>query len=114
LPLRVTKSEQRRADLQAFGSFHEPTPIGAAAKFAVRRHLKSNLVLQAHDGTDAVVLNARELVVSDLVGGMTAERLSQGLRPQQAADVIGAKRRAAIRTNAHALVCAPLRLSIGQ
>ena len=102
----VTKFEQRRANLQAFGSFHEPAPVGATAKFAVRRHLKSDLFLQAHDGADAIVLNARELVVSDLVGGMPAERLPQGLRPQQAADVVGAKRRAAIRTHAHALVCA--------
>ena len=102
LALLVAKFEQRRANLQAFGSFYESAPIGPTAKFAVRRHLKSDLFLQAHDGADAVVLNARELVVSDLVGGMPAERLPQGLRPQQAADVVGAKRRTAIRTDAHA------------
>jgi hypothetical protein len=39
---------------------------------------------------------------------MTAERLPQGLRPQQAADVVGAKRRMAMRTDAHASLSARL------
>src|SRR6185312_12069631 len=98
----VAKFEQRRANLQAFGSLHEPAPVGATAKFAVRRHLEADILLQPHDGADAIVLNAPELVVSDLVGGMPAERLPQSLRPQEAADVVGAKRRTVIRTDAHA------------
>src|SRR5262249_61420419 len=89
----VAEFEQRRADLQALGAFHEPAPIRAAAKLAVGRDFQPNLFLHTDRGADAVVLNARELVVCDLVAGAAPERLAQRLWSQQAAHVIGAKRR---------------------
>src|SRR5215467_2197810 len=70
----VAEFEQRRADLQALGAFHEPAPIGAAAKLAVGRDFEPDLFLHADRGADAVVLNARELVVRDLVAGVAPER----------------------------------------
>jgi long-chain acyl-CoA synthetase len=58
-------------------------------------------LLHAYRRTDALILNAFELVVSDFICRMTAEGLAQYLWPQQAADVIGAKRGTAIWANAH-------------
>jgi hypothetical protein len=72
----IAEFEQRRADLQALGSLHEPAPIGPAAKLPVGRDFESDLFLHAHGGADALVLNARELVVSDLVAGTAPERLA--------------------------------------
>ena len=63
---------------------------------------KPDLLLQRDHVADALVLQARKLVVADFLGGMTAERLAQRRRAQQAADVVGAERRAALRARGHA------------
>src|SRR5215468_4230406 len=97
----VAKFEQRGPNLQPFGALHKASPIGAAPKFPVGCHFKPDLFLHAYRRADAVILDARELVAADFMCGMTAEGLTQNLRPQQAADVIGAKRRSASRANAH-------------
>src|SRR3954451_25033216 len=98
----VAKLEQRGADLQALGALHEAPPIGTAAKLPIGDDLKTGLLLHANRGAHAVVLNADELVLADLAAGAAAERLAQRRRAQQAADVIGTKRRTAVRTQAHA------------
>ena len=97
----VAKLEQRRAHLEALRAFHEAAPIGAAAELAVGHDRKPDLLLHVNGLAHAIVLDARELGLADLVAGMAPERLPQRRRPQQAADVVGAKRRAAVRADAH-------------
>src|SRR5215472_7136970 len=94
--LIIAKFEQRGPNLQTFGAFHKAAPIRAAAKFPIGRDFEPKLFLHAYRCADAVVLDACELVVADLVCGVSAEGLAQYLWPQQAANVIGAKRGAAI------------------
>ena len=101
----VAKLEQRIADLQALRALDEAAPIGAAAEFAVGHDLEPDLLLHMDGVADAIVLDARELAVADLLAGMLLGRLAAAARrPQQAADMIGAKRRTAVRTDAHAIV----------
>ena len=111
----VAKLEQRGAHLEALGALHEPAPIGAAAELAVGHDLEPDLLLHADGVADAVILDAHELVVADLVAGVAAEGLAQRRRPQQASDVIGAKRRAAVRATCSCFVAPSLAaLSIAQ
>ena len=98
----VAELEQRGAHLEALRALDEAAPIGAAAEFAVGHDLEPDLLLHVDGVADAIVLDARELAVADLLAGMAPERLPQCRRPQQAADVIGAKRRTAVRSDAHA------------
>jgi hypothetical protein len=75
--LVIAKFEQRGPNLQTLGALHETPPIGAAPEFPVGRHFKPDLFLHAHRRADAVILDALELVVSDLICGMAAEGLAQ-------------------------------------
>jgi hypothetical protein len=98
----VAKLEQRVAHLEALGALHEPPPIGTAAKLPVGDDLEPGFLLHADRVAHAVVLYAGELVFADLAAGAAAEGLAQRRRAQQASDVVGAKRRTAVRTHAHA------------
>jgi hypothetical protein len=51
-----------------------------------------DLLLHRHHLADRVVLDGPQLVVVDLPGGVILAGLEQRLRPQQAADMIGAER----------------------
>ena len=97
----ITEFERGRLDLEAFRALDEATPIGAAAEFAVGHHLQSGLLLQRHHVADALILQRREVSIAQLACGVPAEGLPQGSRAQQAADVIGAERRAALGGREH-------------
>src|SRR5205085_460416 len=62
--------------------------------------LQADLLLHRDGVANALILNRREAGVVDLPG-VIAESLTQRGRPQQAADVVGAKRGAAVRTRTH-------------
>ena len=98
----IAKLQQRAAHLQALRALDKTAPVGAAAKLAIAHHRKSDLFLLANRVTDAFVDDVGELVVADFVAGALAECLAQRRRAQQAPHVIGAERRAAVWTNAHA------------
>ena len=53
-----------------------------------------DLLLHADDLVDRVVLGGLEALVVELAGGVRLARLEQLGRAQQAADVVGAERRA--------------------
>ena len=108
----VAKLQQRGTDLEALGALHEPPPIGAAAKFAVGDDLEPGPLLHADRGAHAVVLDADEFILADLVAGAAAECLAQRRRAQKASDVIGAKRRAAVRATCSCLVAPSLAASV--
>ena len=59
----VAEFEQRGPDDETRGTLHEPPPIGAATKFAVGHHFQADLFLHAHGFADALVLDARELII---------------------------------------------------
>jgi hypothetical protein len=102
----VAEVEGRRLDHEAVDALDEPAPIGAAAELAVVRDLEPDILLQFDRIADAAILDFGKARIVDLSRQMIAKRLAQLGRPQQAADVIGAKRRAAIRTQAHGiLIC---------
>ncbi len=90
----VAKAEGRRSDREPLGAFDKSRPIGSAPEFAVGHYVKAKRRLPLHDITDRVVLRARERFVVDASGGVVAKRLTQGRWSQQAADMIGAERRA--------------------
>src|SRR5262249_13920049 len=79
----------------------EPPPIGSAAEFTIGRDREAGLLLQRHRITDALVLDARELVIRGFTRLVSLEGLTKRRRTEQAADMIRAKRRAAVGTNGH-------------
>ena len=97
----VAKLEHRGLDRKAVDPLDEAAPIGAAAEFAVGHDLQPDLLLHLHDIADALILNLRKMRVVDALARMVAECLTQHLRPQQAADMVGAERRAALRLFDH-------------
>ena len=98
----IAKLQQRRTHLETFGALHEPPPVGAAAKLAVGDDLEPGRLLHADRVAHAIVLDAHEFIRADLVAGAATECLAQCRWTQQATDVVGAKRRAAVRAQAHA------------
>ena len=64
-----------------------------APKFAVGDGRKADVLLHLHDLGDRAVLDGAELRRRDLAARLLLARLEQILRAQEAADVIGAKRR---------------------
>jgi len=66
---------------------------GTAPELPVGDALKSDVLLQLHDGANRVVLDRPEFDRRDLVPGEARARIQEFWRTQQAADVIGAKRR---------------------
>ncbi len=80
----IAKLQQRAAHLQALRALDKTAPVGAAAKFAIAHHRKSDLFLLANRVTDAFVDDVGELVVADFVAGALAECLAQRRRAQQA------------------------------
>jgi len=97
----VTKLEEGRANFQSGNSLHKPAPVGAAPKLAVGHDFEPDLLLHAHHLADAVVLDANERVIGDLPARAPPERLTQWRRPEQAAHMIGAKRRSPACGNVH-------------
>ena len=95
MPALVAKFVGGRPDFKAFGAFDETAPIRGTTKLAVGDDLQPDIFLHAHDGADALVLNALERVRVQLAGLKALERLAQLGGAQQAADVIGPERRTA-------------------
>ena len=93
--LIVAKFESCRLDLETLGPFYEATPIGAAAEFAIGNYLQADLLLQIDHVADVLVLQPTERAVIDFAGSVPAKCLAQGLRPQEAADMVGTNWRAA-------------------
>jgi hypothetical protein len=66
----VVKGERRGTNLEAAGALHEARPIRAAAELAVGHDGKTDLLLHPHRVGDALVQNAREFAVVDLLAGV--------------------------------------------
>src|SRR5262249_27657753 len=88
----VTKAVGGLADRKAFGAFDKARPIGGTAKLTVGNDGEPNLLLQAHRGANAVVLNFAEFGRIDDAARERLERLTQGRRAEQTADRVGAER----------------------
>ena len=98
----VAKLEHRGLDREAVDPLDEASPIGTAAEFAVGDDLQPDLLLHLHDIADAVILDLSQNAHHRCAcAHVIAERLAQHLRPQQAADMIGTERRAALRLFDH-------------
>src|SRR5262249_49944196 len=65
--------------------------VGAAPKLAVGRTLEAEPLLQRDRAGDRLVFRARQVVGARVSGGEAPARGEQFRRPQQAADVLGAK-----------------------
>ena len=91
----VAKLEFRGPDDKSVNALDKTPPIGAAAELTIGDDLQAGSFLLRHGCADAAVLNGDELLVVNALGAMILEGLAQFGRPQQAADVIGAKRRSA-------------------
>jgi hypothetical protein len=66
---------------------------GGAAELAIGDGFEPDLLLLADHRRDRAVLDSPPLSVADLAALVSAARLLEGCRPQQAADVVGAKGR---------------------
>ena len=92
----VAKLEDRGLDRKAIDPLDEASPIGTAPEFAVGNDLQPDLLLHLHDIADAAIGNLCKMRVIDALAGVLAhviaECLAQHLRPQQAADMVGAER----------------------
>ena len=91
----ISKFEFRRLDDKSADALDKPAPVGRAAELAVVDDLQPDVFLHRDSLADAIVEDFIERFVIDLLGGVIAERLPQRGWAQQAADVIGAKRRLA-------------------
>ena len=96
VPVVVVELEHRLLDHQAGGEPHEFLPVGDAAEFAVGDHPEAACLLQFHHVADRLVLYGAERLVGQFARGVQTEGLPQLRRAQQAANVIGAKGRAAV------------------
>jgi hypothetical protein len=65
-----------------------------AAELAVGRRPQADVALHADDVGDGLVLYPPELRVLDLPGGVPGAGVEEVLRAEEAADVVGAERRA--------------------
>lgn len=92
--LFVTEGEARLAHAQALRALDEATPVRGAAEFAVGDHGKPGVGLQRDGVADRRILRGDKagLVERTIVEGAISP--PQRGRTQQAADVVGAKRRA--------------------
>ena len=97
----IAKLEYSRLGDEAVDALDEASPIRPAAKLAVGDDAKARRFLQRNHVADRAVLDLREMPIVDAFGLMVLERLAQFDRTQQAADVVGAERRAATRTREH-------------
>jgi len=78
---------------KTFDALDEPAPIRATAKLAVADHAEPNLLLQPNGVADRGILGGNEARLVQVAGRKGAKRLAQLGRAQQAADMVGAKRR---------------------
>ena len=92
----VAEREARGLGGHAVDAIDEARPVRGAAELAVGDRFEPGLLLQRHRVADGAVLDRLELVVGETVLAPGAVRLAQLGRAQQAADVIGAERRAGI------------------
>ena len=97
--LIVLERQNGSSQAEAFDPLDEARPVGGAAELTVGDDLKADVFLHLDGFADALILHAREFGVVDLMSMVAAKRLAKRGGPQQAADVIGAKRRAAVGTN---------------
>jgi hypothetical protein len=67
---------------------------GGAAELAVGYRLEPDLLLHADDIGDCGVLGGLQALVVELAGSVRLARVEQRGRAQQAADMVGAERRA--------------------
>ncbi len=71
----------------------EEAVIGAAAEFAVGDEFEAEAFLQGDGVADGLVFGRGQIVLADFTAGETPALFQQIRRPQQAADMLGAKRR---------------------
>jgi 5-methyltetrahydropteroyltriglutamate--homocysteine methyltransferase len=83
-------------DNKTLDTLDEAPPIRPAAKLPVCHDLQTRRFLQRNDIADATILGLCEIFIVDALGVTVLEGLAQLGRPQEAADVIGAKRGTAI------------------
>ena len=92
----IRKREGRCLDRHALDSLHEMAEERAAAKLAVGHRLQPDIFLKSDDLTDGAVLDDVQFAFHHLSFAHLMPRLDQRLRAQQAADVIGVKRRGVV------------------
>ena len=80
-----------------------------AAKLAVGDSLQAHVLLGAHDLADACVLDRVQVGGRKLAGREFLARLAQALGPQEAPDMIGAKRRTGHGFLPDLMICHPTR-----
>ena len=72
-----------------------------APEFAVGDAAQSQLLLEFDDAADRVVLDGAKLVRVDRAHAELFPRIEQEFRPQETADMVGAKRRQIARAGCH-------------
>ena len=92
--LLVAEGEARFADAQALGALDEAAPIRRAAEFTVGDHGKPGVRLQRDGVADRHVLRGGKAGLVERAIAEGAISLPQSRRAQQAADMVGAERRA--------------------
>jgi hypothetical protein len=95
LTLIILERQNGSSQAEALDPLDEACPVGGAAELAVGGNLESDFLLHFDGVADALILHSGEFDVVDLMSMVAAKRLAERGRPQQAADMIGAKRWAA-------------------
>src|SRR5262249_28592187 len=90
------------AQAKSFDGVDEAGRPAAAAKLAVGHRRHADILLEAHDLDDGPVGGALELVAADRTGLECPRRVQQVVRPHEAADMLGAKRRLELAYRIHA------------
>jgi hypothetical protein len=85
---------------EALHALEQHLAKGGAAELAVGRHLEADALLHGDGFADHPVLQGMQLGCGQPALDMRLARVAQLLRPDQAADMVGAKRRG--RTLCHA------------
>ncbi len=101
VPVIVAEHELGGTDFKSVGALDEAAPIGRTTKFAIGDDRKTHPLLHADGVADAMILDAAECLVVEFMRRMLTEGLPQFRRPQQAADMIGTERRAAVGADRH-------------
>ena len=96
LAILIVEAEARFLHAEPFDTFDKAAPIGASAKLTVGNDLEPDVLLHPDGGADRRVLRGSKTLLVEFAGVKSAKRLPQWRRAQQAADVIGAKRRICI------------------
>jgi hypothetical protein len=91
--LLIVKRKARLRHAESVDALDEPAPVGPAAKLAVSDDRKPDVLLQLDGIADRRILSGGKALFVQLAVGKGAEGSAQSGRAQQAANMIGAKRR---------------------